>query len=225
MKNLSFKIGYWSALSMLVAFVIWIVTFTGIAITSPIFYWTNLKDYMVHYQSTSHHFQNLAYLFMLFTGPLYMLIINGFYEYSTHSNKVLVRISLLFGLGFAILSSIHYFVQLSSVRLNLTGGNFDGMEPFLQANPLSIMTSIDMLGWTFFLGLSSLFLVPVFSGENSINLLRYAFLVNGLSCLGAGVGYVFQIDVLTFICINLITGGALVAISIRSIKLFARQQN
>ena len=225
MKNLSFKIGYWSALSMLVAFVVWIVSFTGIAITSPLFYWTNLEDYMVHYQSTSHYFQNLAYLFMLFTGPLYMLVINGYYEYSPPSKKVLVRISLLFGLGFAILSSTHYFVQLSSVRLNLTGGNFNGMDPFLQANPISVMTSIDMLGWTFFLGLSSLFIVPVFSGERPGRGLRYAFLVNGFSCLGAGVGYIFQIDVLTFICINLLTGGALIAISIWSVKLFARQQN
>ena len=142
MKNLSFNIGYWSALFMLIAFVIWIISFAGIAITSPLFYWTNLEDYMVHYQSTGHYLQNLAYLFMLLAGPLYLLIINGYYEYTPQPKRVLARISLLFALGFAILSSIHYFVQLSAVRLNLMGGNFEGMEPFLQANPLSIMTSI-----------------------------------------------------------------------------------
>jgi hypothetical protein len=225
MNNLSSKIGYWSALSMLFAFAIWILSFAGIAVTSPLFYWTNLPDYIVHYQSTGHHFQHLAFLFTLFIGPLYLLIINGYYEYSTGSKKALVRISLLFGLGFAILSSLHYFVQLSSVRLNLLNGNFDGMEAFIQANPLSIMTSIDMLGWTLFLGLSSLFLSPVFSGEKSNSLLRYAFLFNGLSCMMAGVGYVLRIDILTFICINICTGGAMMVISIASLRLFARQQN
>lgn len=41
----------------------------------------------------------------------------------------------------------------------------------------------------------------------------------------AGVGYVLQIDALTFICINLLTGGAMIAISLASVKLFGRQQN
>jgi len=179
---------------------------------------------MVHYRSTGHFYQHLAYVFMLVTGPAWLLIIHGYYEISPASGKATGRISLLFALGFTILSSLHYFVQLSAVRLSLAGGNWEGMEPFLQANPLSVMTSIDMLGWTLFLGLSSLFMVPFFSGSYSGRFLKYAFLVNGVSCLMAGIGYLFQIDVLTFICINLLTGGAMVAIAAGSLKRFAAQQ-
>jgi len=224
MNNLSYKIGQWSAISLVICFAIWILSFVGIAVSSPLFYWTKLSDYITHYHSGGHFFQHLAYLFMLLAGPLYLLVINGYYEYAPADKKVLVRISLLFALGFAILSGLHYFVQLSSVRLNLAAGNFEGIELFLQANPTSVMTSIDMLGWTLFLGLSSLFMVPVFKGERANRILAYAFLLNGISGLMAGLGYVFQIDLLTFICINLLCGGALITVSIASIKLFGRQQ-
>lgn len=220
MNKLSFRIGYWSAISLTFSFAIWIVSFVGIALTSPLFYWTNLADYIVYVQSNGRFFQNLAYVFMLLSGPLFVLLLNGFYEYAADSKRVLARIGIQFALAFAVLSSLHYFVQLSSVRLNVINENFQGIEFFLQANPLSIMTSFVMLGWTLFLGLSSFFMFSVFNGSRPDRLLRLAFLFNGFSCIAAGIGYVFQIDALTFIFVNIGTGGALMVISIGSIRLF-----
>ncbi len=222
MNNLSYKIGYWSAISLTVAFVVWIISFTGIALTSPLFYWTNPADYIVHVRENGRFFQNLAYLFMLLSGPLYVLLINGYYEYAGESERVLVRIGLIFGLAFALLSSLNYFVQLTSVRLNIIHENFSGIEYFTQANPNSLMTAAVMLGWTLFLGLSSLFIFPVFKTGRPARILRFAFLFNGFSCLMAGVGYIFQVDALTFLFTNIGTGGALMVISISSIRLFRR---
>jgi hypothetical protein len=222
MKTLSYKIGFWASILLTVSFVVWIVCFIGIALTSPLFYWTNLTDYLNFVQKHSQVFQNTAKLFMLFLGPLYVLFINSFYDYAPDNKKALVRISLLFGTAFAILSSLHYFVQLSAVRLNTIHGQINGLEHFVQANPYSIMTSIDMLGWTLFLGLSSLFIFPIFTGDTLNKILRYAFIINGLSCMLAGIGYIFQIDVLTFLFINLGVGGAIMTIGIVSIKLFKR---
>lgn len=224
MNNISGKAAFWAAIFLLIAFSIWILSFVGIAIQSSFFIWTSLDDFMVHYHSAGHFFQHLAYVFMLLTGPAWLLIIHGYYEISPASGKAPGRISLLFALGFAILSSLHYFVQLGAVRLNLAAGIREGMEHFLQANPLSVMTSIDMLGWTMFLGISSLFILPLFSGRDSRRFLKYAFLVNGISCLLAGIGYMFQLDLLTFVCINLLTGGAMVVIAAGSLKLFSAQQ-
>ena len=56
---------------------------------------------------------------MLLTGPLFVMLINAFYGYADDSRKILVRISLQFALAFAILSCIHYFGQLTFVRLNM----------------------------------------------------------------------------------------------------------
>jgi len=162
---------------------------------------------------------------MLLSGPLYVLVINGYYEYAAESKRVLVRISLIFALAFAVLSSLNYFVQLTSVRLNIIHENFTGIEHFTQSNPNSLMTASVMLGWTLFLGLSSLFIFPVFKVGKPARILRFAFLFNGFSCVMAGVGYVFQVDALTFLFTNLGTGGALMVISIASIRLFRRSMH
>lgn len=220
MNTLSYKIGFWSAILLLSVFIGWTICFVGIVSTTPLFCWTNLSDYLAFEKAHSQIFQYIAKFLMFIFGPLYVLLINSFYDYASDNRKTLIRISLLFAMAFAILSSLHYFVQLSSVRLNIAQGNTDGLEHFVQANPNSIMTSIDMLGWTLFLGLSSFFVSPVFTGNKLNKTMRYAFIFNGLSCFLAGIGYVFQINVLTFLFINLGVGGALIIVSITSIKLF-----
>ena len=222
MTTLSYKIGFWSALLLTLSFIVWIVCFIGIAFASPLFYWTNINDYLIYSQANNQILQYIAKFFMLLFGPLYVLLINSYYEYANDDKKVLVRISLLFGLAFAILSSLHYFVQLSAVRLNIKLGQLEGLVNFIQANPNSIMTSIDMLGWTLFLGLSSFFISPIFRGDRQNKIIHYTFICNGLSCILGGIGYVFQIDIMTFIFINLGVGGAILALSIASMKLFNR---
>ncbi len=221
MKTLSYKIGFWSSILLTLTFAAWIVCFVGIAITPPLFYWTNLPDYLTFVETHSQVFQIIAKFFMLLFGPLYVIFINCFYDYAPDNKKVLVRISILFGTAFAILSSLHYFVQLSSVRLNILHGQTNGLEHFVHANPNSIMTSIDMLGWTLFFGLSSLFIFPIFTGDKLNRIIRYAFIANGLFGLLAGIGYVLQIGFLT-IFIDVGVGGAFMTVTIASIKLFKR---
>ncbi|HNW51681.1 MAG TPA: hypothetical protein PKH79_11410 [Prolixibacteraceae bacterium] len=222
MNRISAKIGFWSALAMLVTFMIWIVSFVGISATSPLFFWTDLDHYLEYYRSNNQFFQNLAKSAMFIFGPIYLLLINSFHDLnSTSERRTLSRLGLLFGLAFAMLSCAHYFVQLSSVRINLNRAVTSGMEYFLQANPLSVMTSIDMLGWTFFFGLSTFFIalsLEVKSRQGKW--IRTGFLLNATSCFLAMVGYLFQIDLLTFIGVNLVVGGAMIIVSYASAKFF-----
>jgi hypothetical protein len=60
---------------------------------------------------------------------------------------------------------MHDFRQITAVRLNVVAGRVEGLEHFVQANPYSILSAINMLGWSVFLGLASLFVGPVFSSE------------------------------------------------------------
>lgn len=222
MNNISYKTGYIAAVTLAVSFAAWIVCFTGIALTSPLFRWTNLADYIAFINSNSQIFKNTAMIFMLITGPAYVLLINGFYNIVSEKNRALVRISLSFALAFAVLSCLNYFVQLSAVRLNIEHGQTEGLEMFIQANPNSVITAANMLGWTLFLGLSSLFIFPVFQNTKLQRIIKIAFIVNGISCLLAGTGYVLQIDIVTFVFVNLGTGGALMIISVCSAVLFRK---
>jgi hypothetical protein len=102
----------------------------------------------------------------------------------------------------------HYFTQISAVRINVLAGRTEGLEHFVQANPYSILSAINMLGWTVFLGLASLFLAPAFSGGRRERVIRWAFVLAGLFCLGGGIGYVWEVTWLVFVTVNLGMGRA-----------------
>jgi hypothetical protein len=224
MNTISIKIGYWSSVLLTLSFIAWIVCFVGIVATSPMFIWTNLNDYLIYARNNNQFFQNIAKFFMLLFGLIYVLYINSLYDGADESKKGLARISLLFGTAFAILSSIHYFVQLSAVNMDILENQTAGLEHFVQANPHSIMTAIDMLGWTLFLGLSSLFIAPLFSGSRLNTIIRLGFITNGICCLLGAIAYLFQLDIVTFLCMNLGIGGAILTVAIASIKWFKNKE-
>lgn len=206
--RLSLQVGFWSALLIAAAFLIFIICFVLIVSTPPLFIWTNLADYLRFAAQQSQVLQDAARFTMLLFGPLYVVLLNSIYEHTPQDKKLLVRIAINFGLAFAVLTGINYFVQLSAVRLSLLKGEFQGLEQFVQANPISGISAINMLGWTVFLGLSSLFVAPVFSGSKLEKAIGIAFFVNGLCCLLGGIGYGFDIVILIFLTINLGMGGA-----------------
>ena len=202
--------GYWYALAILICFILWMISFTGIAIQSALFSWNGPEDFVAHYHAGSRFFHNMAYVAMLLSGPLWYLLSASF---DSTKGKDL-------GLAFAILVSIHYFIQLGPVRFNLEAGTTAELQHYLQANPHSVITGVLMLGWTLFLGLSSLFLYGSLRGQPGARLLRTGFILNGIFCFGAGTGYLLQVDALTFICANTGTGGSMLLIALTSMRYF-----
>jgi len=223
MNIISNKLGYWAALLITVTFISWIFLFVAILITSPMFIWTNFSDFLKYYNDNNQLLQNTAKIFMLFFGSLFVILINSFLDISNDNYKALARLSLIFAVSFAILSSLHYFVQISNVRINLNTGNSEGLQNFIQANPTSFSSAMNMLGWTLFLGLSSIFISPFFSGNRLNIIIKIAFIANGISCFIAGFGYLLQIDFITFLFINIGVGGSILTISFSSIKFFKQR--
>ncbi len=172
------RIGFWSAFLSATALIIYTLCFIAILIVNPLFVWTNFSDYVASIPERNQFFIHLAQLMSLLFGPLWVLMLQSVHEYVPTDKKILTRISIGFGLVFATLTGLHYFVQLSAVRLNLIYGRPDGLEQFIQANPLSALAAVNMLGWTLFLGLSSFFVAPVFSGGKIEKAIKMAFLLN-----------------------------------------------
>lgn len=111
MNTLSFKIGFYTSILLTVSFAAWIICFAGIASTTPLFRWTDLSGYLTFVKGYSQVFQNVARFFMLVFGPLYVILINCFYDHAQGNRKVLARASLLFGLGFAVEPSLFRAIE------------------------------------------------------------------------------------------------------------------
>jgi hypothetical protein len=216
-KNI-LNIGLWSAIICLTSFIVWIISFTGIAIREPLFYWTNIEDYIDYYKSNSQFFQYLAKFFMIIFSLAYMILTIVFYEFVTTERKILAKIGIVFSIMFALVSSIHYFVQISSVRFAIAANEYSGLEHLLQSNPTSALLSVNMLGWTLFLGLSTLFMYLGFISKSVTKGLKLGLLINVISCFFGGIGYLFQIDLLTFVFMNLGIGLGFTIITVSSIK-------
>ena len=216
------RFGFWSALLIAVTFIVFTLAFVGIATNPPLFRWTTLADYVDYVNNNNQFFQSLARLMMLIFASLYVVLLNSIYEYATGDRKFLARVSICFGLAFAILVSVNYFVQLTAVRLNIVQGTTEGLEHFLQANPISVMSSINLLGWTLFLGLSSLCAAPIFSSGRLERVISIAFALNGIVCLVGGIGYAIQSEGLVFLTLNFGLGGAILIASIALCVWFRR---
>lgn len=222
MNRLSIALGFWSAFLSAIAFVVFTLCFVAIAVTSPLFIWTDLSAYVAYVKEHSQILPHVARLTMLLFSPLFIVLLNSIEVYAATDKKILVRIGLSFGLGFAILIGINYFVQLSVVRQNIDTNHLEGLVQIVQANPTSVVSGINMLGWSLFLGLASLFVGPVFSGSRLEKTIGVMFLLNGIFCLLGGIGFVFGFVVLLFISINFGMGGAVATLTILLCILFKR---
>jgi hypothetical protein len=104
---------------------------------NPIFLWTNLSDYVTYVNKYNQSFKYIAQFSMLLFGVLYIILHGSIYDYTRNDKKILARISIFFGIIFMALICVHYFIQLSAVRLNILKGHTEGLEQFIQSNPTS----------------------------------------------------------------------------------------
>ena len=131
---------------------------------------------------------------------------------------MLAKIAIVFSIMFAWVSSFHKFVQISSVRFAIAANEYSGLEHLLQSNPGSALLSINMLGWTLFLGLSTLFIYLGLISKSVSKGLKLGLFINVISCFFGGIGYLFQIDLLTFVFMNLGIGLGFIIITVSSIR-------
>jgi energy-converting hydrogenase Eha subunit C len=221
MNRLSIKLGLWAAVLIAITFIVYTISFSAILLFFRIPTWTSLPDFIA---STSGNWfspytfcQFLAFL----TPPLFVLLINSVHDKTSDVKKSLTRASLCFSLIFATLSSIHYFVQFTAVRLGMLHGHTDGLEQFIQLNPDSVIVAINMLGWTVFFGLSSLFMVPIFSSGKLGKVIKFSFLVNGIICILGAIGYILEVTILNILFFY-IMGAAVMVIAVSSSIWFKR---
>jgi hypothetical protein len=224
MKKLSIKLGYWSSLICIATFVIWTICFVSIFKINPIFEWTNLADYITYTSNYNQSFKYLAQFAMLLFAPAFLIMLHSINDYVSEDKKILSRISISFATIFAACIGIHYFVQISSVRLSIAHGQIAGLEQFIQSNTTSGIAGINLVGWTLFFGLSSFFIAPVFSWSRLNKVIKYAFISNGIICILGGISYVFDNIILIFLTLNLGMGAAILTATIALLMFFRRLQ-
>jgi energy-converting hydrogenase Eha subunit C len=204
-----------------IAFIVYTISFSFILLFFRIPTWTSLPDFVASTSGIWFPLYTSCQFLAFLTPPLFVLLVSSVHDNTSDEKKPLTRASLCFSLIFATLSSIHYFVQFTAVRLGILHGHIEGLEQFIQLNPDSVIVAINMLGWTVFFGISSLFMVPIFSSSKLGKVIKFSFLVNGIICILGAIGYVFEIVILNVLFFY-IMGAAVMVIAISSSIWFKR---
>jgi hypothetical protein len=221
MNKISARLGFWSSLLIAIFFGIYTLVYIAILVSFHIPKWTNIQDFAAAINEPWFILFTICQFMAFVTGPLFVLLMSSIHDYAEPAKKALSRSALCFAIIFALLNCLHYFVQFSAVRINIAQNTLQGLEPFIQLNPGSIIASINLLGWTVFLALASFFIAPVFSRGGLEKVIKYAFIANGIFCVLGAFGYIFNILILNFVFFNGM-GAAIIVISISLAVFFSR---
>lgn len=221
---LAVQLGFWAASLMAASFVVFTAAFIAISLTGPLYIWDDLDGYLAYVRSGHTFWQDLARWMMLLFGPLFVVLLGSLQELVEGDRRVLARLALAFGILFAGLTGMNYFVQLSAVRLAIAKDATAGLEQIVQANPISALAAVNVLGWSLFFGLSSLFLAPLFRGRGLPRFTAACLWLNAAMCLLGGLGYVMDNAAMVFITLNFGMGGAVLGFSTSLAVLFRRAQ-
>jgi hypothetical protein len=221
--SLAAQVGNVSAIMAITAITVYMLSFFAILIVNPLYMWTDFSRFLAYQQQHPQTFKYIAQATMLLFPLLYLLMLNSALDTRPINRQFALRAALLFGLGFAVLAGMHYWVQIAAVRMNIDKGTPDGLLQFIQAKPDSAMSAINMLGWTVFYGMSSLLAAPAFSDNKLERALRWALIINGVNCLIGGVAYLLDITLVVGVTMNLVLGGCMLAISVLMLLLFRSQ--
>jgi len=101
----------------------------------------------------------------IITVPVFAVLMACIHDYARTERKFFSRLGMLFTVGYAVLISFNYFMQLTLVRQNLY------IVPFDMSDPRSIFFVIEVLGYGF-MGLATFFAAWVFNSGKLENAVR-----------------------------------------------------
>jgi hypothetical protein len=126
-----------------------------------------------------------------------------------------------FAIAFSVLISMNYFVRIGAVRLQIATGQAGEITRFVQSNPNSFISAVNLLGWTVFLGMACLF-ASLSIGRDRI--IKYSFLANGIMMLFSSIAYIFDIVVIQAIFMFVGLGVAIIVESVAMCVYFGQSR-
>jgi hypothetical protein len=115
----------------------------------------------------------------LLLGSAFLVLLASVHEIAPADRRIWSLAALAFGIAYAVLISMNYFVQLTLVLPRLRSGDTRGIEPFLFVPFDSFLYAVDILGYSF-MSVATLFAARVFTGDGLHRVVRWFLTANGL---------------------------------------------
>ena len=133
--------------------------------------------------------QTIGGLVTILSAPAILVIFASIKELAPPEKAAYATAGFGFAILFVAMVSINRFVQLTVVRLSPPGTPSADLARFLPYSTDSVMFSLEILGWGFFLSLAMLFIAPLFSGARLQLAIRWLLTAFGLFSLMSVIGF------------------------------------
>lgn len=120
--------------------------------------------------------------------PTFIIFACYIHYFASEKNKIYGLIGIIFSSMYGVLIAFNYFYQLVDRARNISMA-----EAFDITDPNSTFLTIELLGY-FFMGLATLFLIPIFSNSKLDKSIKLLFLLNAILGVGGIVGYLLEWD-------------------------------
>ncbi|WDV45105.1 hypothetical protein PV797_16495 [Clostridiaceae bacterium M8S5] len=177
------KIGYWSTLMQSINGYLYLVVYIVFLTMFPAKPWNGVYDFVLQYKGMYKGLLVVIQILAFCQSFLYLIISLVINRYVSEKRKILANIGVCFAIIFLLLSSANYYIQWTSVRVGINKGALKGLEYLVQFNFDSPVSVLNILGWTFFFGISNIFIAFCFNNSIRGKWVARGFLLNGLSCI------------------------------------------
>jgi len=193
---LSLKLGFWSSILMLITMFLYAIGL-GVFITlHPLPQWTDLPTFLSAIDNKWLNINTIIQFIGFLCAPLSIILLNSIHDYAEKDKKILARISIHFSIVFTVLNSIAYYLQCTFIQQNIKNGTMNNLDLFINYNPNSITSGLTVLAWNFFIGISFIFISPIFHSSKLNNLIRTFLIIIGMISFLGLVGAIFKITFL-----------------------------
>lgn len=200
------RIGFWSILMLTIIGYLYAIAYVMIMIFFPPEPWVDIQTFALSFKGAYKFLftvtQVLAWLLSLLFVFMGAAVVRKTKEYK----KIYGTIALVFGSIFLTLSTIHYYIQWTTVCAGLSSGNLSGLSMLVQSNFDSPVSAINILGWTLFFGVANTFLALCFDWSGRAKSIRIGFLVSGTVSIIASVLFTLNIKIIMLIWTFVLVG-------------------
>lgn len=175
---------------------------------------------MQHVSSYPQLFKHLGMAAMIGFCCCYLVLVAAIAETLPPASRLFSELAKLLALGFVVVSGLAYFVQLTATRFQLEAGYGAEILQLTQSFPSSALNAANIFGWTLLYGLSTLFLALACRKLRQAKPLFGWALANAAVVGLGGLGYLLNLQLVVFFCLNLGLGLTSIGLTICALRLF-----
>jgi hypothetical protein len=190
------KIGFWSILMLTITGYLYAISYALIVVLFPNEPWVDINTFALSFVGLYKLLFTVTQVLAWLLSLLFVFVGVVIVRQTSEDKKIYSTIGLVFASIFLTMSSIHYYIQWTTVNAGLISGNFDGLSMLVQSNFDAPISVINILGWTLFFGIANTFFALCFAYSGREKSIKTGLLISGVMSVVTAILFAMNIKII-----------------------------